>query len=206
MFVKTMPLGVCSANCYIVSGDMKHCAVIDPADDGKKIAEEIKKNGLELSAVLLTHCHYDHIAGLPSLLEHAKQADIYVHSAEKAYLTDTTLNLSPMFGELFTYTGVTHTFSDGDTIAIPGLEFSAMHTPGHTLGSTCFFAEKSIFSGDTLFALTIGRTDFPSGSYSEILKSLKKLKNLDENYTVYPGHNASTTLDYEKKYNEYLQL
>ena len=111
-----------------------------------------------------------------------------------------------MFGENFIYNGDVITVIDGDRINEAGIDFTVIHTPGHTLGSSCFITDNCIFSGDTLFASTIGRTDFPMGSFETILESLNKLKQLEGNYNVYPGHNAATTLEREKKYNEYMQL
>ena len=206
MFIKTLYLGVCMTNCYIVSGDNKNCIVIDPASDGDIICSEISKNQLELTAIFLTHGHFDHIYAIPYLIEKYPEARVYVHKDEEKYLKDTSLNLSPMFGENFVYTGTVKCLTDGDIVTECGLEFSVMHTPGHTEGSVCYIAEDSIFSGDTLFASTVGRTDFPLGSFPTLLSSLKKLKALEKDYNVYPGHNAATTLNREKRFNEYMQL
>lgn len=206
MFIRTLYLGPCMTNCYIVSGDKNHCIVIDPASDGDIIYNEITKNGLELTAIFLTHGHFDHIYAIPYLINTFPDAKVYVHKDEEKYLKNTSLNLSPMFGENFVYTGKINCISDGDILSECGLEFNVIHTPGHTEGSVCYITDDSIFSGDTLFASTVGRTDFPLGSFPTLLKSLKKIKQLKKDYNIYPGHNAATTLNIEKKYNEYLQF
>ena len=193
-------------NCYIVSSDNKNCVIIDPASDADIILSETEKLGLSPFAVLLTHGHFDHIYALPGLCKMYPGIKVYIHKDEEQYLRNINLNLSPLFGENFIYSGDVITITDGDRITEAGITFEVMHTPGHTLGSTCYITENNIFSGDTLFASTIGRTDFPMGSFETILNSLKKLKNLIGDYNVYPGHNAATTLEREKKYNEYMQL
>jgi glyoxylase-like metal-dependent hydrolase (beta-lactamase superfamily II) len=193
-------------NCYIVSGDNKNCVIIDPASDGNIITSEIEKLSFTPSAILLTHGHFDHIYALPELCKKYPNIKVYIHKDEVQYLRNTSLNLSPMFGENFVYTGNVNTVNDGDTINEASITFSVMHTPGHTLGSCCYITVNSVFSGDTLFASTIGRTDFPMGDFEAILKSLDKIKKLDGDYNIYPGHNAATTLEREKKYNEYMKL
>ena len=206
MYIKTLYLGTCITNCYIVSKDNKNCVVIDPASDGSEIISEIKKSDFSLSAIILTHGHIDHIYALPDLCREYPNIKVYIHKDEEQYLRNANLNLSPMFGEKFIYNGDVKTVIDGDRINEAGIDFTVIHTPGHTLGSSCFITDNCIFSGDTLFASTIGRTDFPMGSFETILESLNKLKQLEGNYNVYPGHNAATTLEREKKYNEYMQL
>ena len=206
MFIKTLYLGACMTNCYIVSNDNKTCIVIDPASNGDTIINEINKNNFTLSAIFLTHGHFDHIYAIPDLISSYPDAKIYLHKDEEKYLRNTSLNLSPLFGENFIYTGKVTCISDKDVLSESGLDFEVMHTPGHTEGSVCYITGDCIFSGDTLFASTIGRTDFPLGSFSTLISSLKKLKSLDKNYNIYPGHNASTTLNREKKYNEYMQF
>lgn len=206
MFIKSLYLGVCMTNCYIVSGDNQSCIVIDPASDAEIICNEIAKYNFKLSAIFLTHGHFDHIYAIPELINKFPNAKIYLHKDEEKYLKDTSLNLSPMFGENFVYTGKVTCVTDGDILSECGLKFKVMHTPGHTEGSVCYITEDSIFSGDTLFASTVGRTDFPLGSFPTLLSSLNKLKALEKDYNIYPGHNAATTLNSEKKFNEYLQI
>ena len=204
MYIKALYLGTCMTNCYIVSGDNKNCVIIDPASDGNIITSEIEKLSFTPSAILLTHGHFDHIYALPELCKKYPNIKVYIHKDEVQYLRNTSLNLSPMFGENFVYTGNVNTVNDGDTINEASITFSVMHTPGHTLGSCCYITVNSVFSGDTLFASTIGRTDFPMGDFEAILKSLDKIKKLDGDYNIYPGHNAATTLERERKTNPYL--
>ncbi len=206
MIIKTLYLGACMTNCYIVSGDNSSCVIIDPACNGNIIVSETENLSLNPVAILLTHGHFDHIYAIPELIKKYPDIKIYVHKDEVQYLRNSSLNLSPIFGENFVYSGEVNSLSDNDTIVEAGLTFKVMHTPGHTLGSVCYLTENVIFSGDTLFASTIGRTDFPNGSFETILKSLQKLKRLENDYTVYPGHNATTTLSREKKYNEYMLI
>ncbi len=209
MQIHTLILGMCMTNCYIVSADGTHCVMIDPASDADRIIAEIEKHAYTPDAIFLTHAHFDHIYALPELLSRY-DIPVYLHKNDVPFLTDMRLNLSQsLFYTPFVFTEEVHALSDGDTLHAGGTDFSVLHTPGHTPGSVCFIndAEKIIFSGDTLFASTVGRTDFPGGDTATLLKSLKKLSALGDtaDYAVYPGHNAATTLSREKRYNEYLQ-
>ena len=209
MTVKTFILGMCMTNCYIVSDDVGNCVVIDPADNASDIYRYITSNALELKAILLTHGHFDHIYALTDLVSINKNPDlpVYIHINDAHFLTDVNFNLSDsLFETYYTYNEKVITVTDGESIDVSGMTFKVMHTPGHTPGSVCYITEDKIFSGDTLFASTIGRTDFPGGDYPTILKSLKKFKALSGDYSIFPGHNAQTTLNREKMYNEYMQL
>lgn len=193
-------------NTYIVSDSTKKCVIIDPAGNSKTIMQELSALNLTPKAVLLTHGHYDHISALSDIAEQYVNLPVYIHKSEVPYLADSNFNLSvPLCGEVYTFNGNVKEVENGTVIKIGTLEFKVLHTPGHTPGSVCYITEDSIFSGDTLFASTVGRTDFPGGSYPTLLASLKKLKALDKDYNIYPGHNAATTLNREKTYNEYMQ-
>lgn len=207
MKIHTLYLGPCITNCYIVSSKSK-CVIIDPASDADKIISHIDKSSLSLDAILLTHGHFDHIYAIPELLSrYGNDIPVYIHSEDIPYLYDVNLNLSlPLFGVDFTCTANTISVQNNSVIHAADLTFTAIHTPGHTPGSVCYICENTIFSGDTLFASTVGRTDFTGGDFPTLLKSLNFFKSIKGIYDIYPGHNASTTLERELKYNEYLQM
>ena len=206
MEIHTYTLGAYQTNCYIVSGDGKKCVVIDPADNGEAIYKKAKSFGYEVEAVFLTHAHFDHILGLDKLVSLAGGVPVYLHKDEVKYLTDAYFNLSEeICGIPYTYSENLKTVCGGDSINAAGTVFSVIHTPGHTDGSVCYRSGNVIFTGDTLFAGSIGRTDFPTGNYAVLISSLKKLKNIEEDCDIYSGHGRSTTLNHEKQFNEYLQ-
>lgn len=204
MRVKTVVTGVTGENAYIAFQEGRQDAVlIDPGDDAAAIAAELEKSGLKPTHILLTHGHYDHIGAAEALRE-KYGARVAVHSADAEMLMDVEKNV-PITGR---DTGLNAPadilIADGEKLLAAGMEFVVMHTPGHTPGSVCYIVEDTLFAGDTLFCGSIGRTDFPGGSWDEMHSSLGRLNHLEEDYRVYPGHGESTTLDAEKRENPYL--
>lgn len=206
-----MVLGVCQTNCYFVyrTGNPE-AIVIDPADNGDKIANALERNGFQVAGVLLTHGHFDHIMGCEALLDAvnanaAEPVKVYANEAEKELLQDACLNLSKSMQEPCTLEADVYV-KDGDEITIAGMTCKVISTPGHTTGGTCYYFEEGGFvvCGDTLFAESVGRTDFPTGSMSTLVRSIKeKLFILPEETLAYPGHGDSTTIGHEKKYNPF---
>ena len=192
--IETLTLGAYGTNCYIVhDGASKTCCVIDPGYTPEKVLDEVRSLGLTVEAILLTHGHFDHVGGV---------REIAVETGCRVYLCADDLSLPPQMtaGSLY----YTDTYGEGDTLHLAGLTISVIHTPGHTPGSVCLLIEDAMFCGDTLFAGSCGRTDFPGGSGADMRASLRRLSCLAADYRVYPGHGAPTTLAEEKQYNPYL--
>ena len=195
MNLVTMPLGSYQTNCYLVWGENSDtCVVIDPGFEPETVLLKCKQLGKKIEAILLTHGHFDHVGGVK---------EIAVTTGCRVYICAQELGMPQQWtGGVLSYT---HTYGEGDKVELAGLSFRVLHTPGHTPGSVCLMAEDRIFSGDTLFQSSCGRTDLPGGSWSEITKSLKRLAALEADYTVYPGHGPATTLKEEKMYNPYMR-
>lgn len=205
-------VGMVQTNCYIVINDEnKECFIIDPGAAGIQLAEIIKQDNLKPVAILLTHGHFDHAGGAADL---AKEFDIkiYVHEAEEDTLHDPQKNVSWMVGEKESYDADVF-LNDEEIITLAGFEIKVLHTPGHTEGGCCYYIseEDVVFTGDTLFAQSVGRTDFPGGSMSQIVRSIReklmtlnKAGNLETDIMVYPGHNDPTTIETERMENPYL--
>ena len=193
--IKTLALGAYQTNTYLVwEENSPTCVVIDPGYEPDTILDEAKKLGKEITAVLLTHGHFDHVGGVRELAAETG-CPVYLHEAE--------LSMPPQMtaGPLF----YTNTYGEGDFVEAAGLSFKVLHTPGHTPGSICLLCENAMFSGDTLFWGSCGRTDLPGGSWATIRKSLLRLADLSGDYDVYPGHGDATTLSFERKMNPYMQ-
>jgi glyoxylase-like metal-dependent hydrolase (beta-lactamase superfamily II) len=201
-----MVIGVCATNCYFVYREgSKECVVIDAPDKGKEIASTLKKHGFEVSAVLLTHGHFDHIWGA-SELRNATSAKIYALDKEQPLMEDSTLNVSADCGRPATLK-VNRYLRDGEEIELAGIKFKVIATPGHTAGSCCFYVEEAglLVAGDTLFRESVGRTDLPTGSGATLERSvMEKLFVLPDETLVYPGHGDETDIGHEKKYNPFL--
>lgn len=190
----TLPLGDYQTNCYLVYDDNKSCAVIDPGYEAETILRKAQQEGLSIRAILLTHGHFDHVGAVKAI---ARKTGCVVWLHEKELLLPPFLSAGELYHTDF-YAG------DGSTVTVGDLSFEVLETPGHTMGSVCLKCEKVIFSGDTLFSGSCGRTDL-GGSMSMILMSLKRLASLPGDFTVCPGHGEATTLDNERRYNPYMR-
>ena len=205
MKITRMPVGMIRANCYIIESDSKNAAAVDPGDEFEKIDAFLTENSLTLKKILLTHGHFDHIGAVAQLQE-KYGAEVYVHADDAVMLTDRRKSLADdmpyyVYRPVEEYT----TIDEGDKIELDELCFEVLHTPGHTKGGVCFRCGNALFTGDTLFKMSMGRTDFPGGSLKEIFLSLGRLGKIKENLEVYPGHNETSTLDYERKNNVYMK-
>ncbi len=206
MSVKRISVGDLGTNCYLYCDEATgRCAIIDPGDYDDYLEKAIEKFGRDkFDYILLTHCHFDHVAGVSKVKE-LTGAKIAIFISDAPGLRDMFVNLSAPFtgrGEVFPKPDAE--LIDREKIKVGQTEFTVMHTPGHTVGSCCFITDGIIFSGDTLFRMSAGRTDFPGGSASELRRSLQRLAELEGDYQVYPGHEDPTTLAYERKYNLYM--
>ena len=189
-----LALGLYQTNTYIIHDEASQaCCVIDPGYEASAILREVDRLDLQVEAVLLTHGHFDHVGAVKDIVA---ETDCHV------YICEADLSLPPMFtnGKLY----YSHTYGEGDTLHLAGLELSVLHTPGHTPGSVCLVCQNTMFSGDTLFEGSCGRTDI-GGSWPQIQASLARLAKLETDYIVYPGHGGSTTLAAEKRYNPYMR-
>ncbi len=205
--IKIISAGMFAVNSYIVISDSGNAVLIDAPEGAERILSEIGKNGAVLKKILLTHGHCDHIDSLAEIAEKTG-AEVFIHKYDAPKLTDDYENLSEYFS-VYLDAPAKHfenanAVSDGDIIEQDELKFRVLHTPGHTSGSVCYIIDDVMFSGDTLFHDSIGRTDMPDGNYSVLAKSLEMLTEIQENYRVLPGHNEETELKREKDHNPFL--
>ena len=190
-----MALGAYQTNCYILYSEQSdRCVVIDPGYEPERILAETARLGKTIEAVLLTHGHFDHVGAVRTLVA---ETDCQVYLHEKDLSMPTQMTAGPLY-----YTDL---YREGSLLDLAGLKIRVIHTPGHTEGSVCLLVDDAMYSGDTLFEGSCGRTDLPGGNWATILQSLKRLAGMEKNYAVYPGHGPSTTLDDEKKWNPYMR-
>lgn len=207
MKIEQYVIGMIGTNCYVVSNEeTKECFLVDPAVCPEWLVAKIRDQGLQLKAILLTHGHFDHIMGIDGFLD-AFPVPVYVHEKEQLLLNDAEYNCSANYGKGYTFSKAV-SVQDGDILEIAGMKSRVIYTPGHTIGGCCYYleAEHVLFSGDTLFCTSVGRTDLPTGSTSRLLRSVReKLMVLPDETKVYPGHEEETTIGYEREYNPYLR-
>ena len=204
MDITTLHLGGLATNCYIISCGNGGAVVIDIGDGAEKLIAKLAELNLTVIAILLTHGHYDHVAGVEKI-RLAYHCPVYIHEADEKMLRSGDANLAwQLTDKSFLPVQSYELLRDGDSLKIGDLEFRVMHTPGHTSGGVCYFVNDSIFTGDTLFAGSIGRIDL-GGNAEQMRESLHKLGKIEGNYNIYPGHFDSTTLAWERDHNPYLR-
>ncbi len=199
MKIKVLPVGELGTNCYILEDEAsKLAAVIDPGDEAGRILAQVKEDGVQVKYILLTHGHYDHTTAVPELHEALPQAEIYIHQADSHGAGGRLFPLASQVDDLLLY-------DEGDTLKLGDLTIQVMNTPGHSLGSVVLKVEDVLFTGDTLFAGSCGRTDLRGGDYGQMLASLKRLALLEGDFHVLPGHDVASTLERERQTNYYMK-
>ena len=206
MKVEKFVTGIISTNCYLaINEETKQAVVIDPAACPSYLMSHIKSEGLKVEAILLTHGHFDHIMGIDGFLSEF-DVPVYVHEEDADAMEDPVLNQSSTYTSGYTF-GKARYLRDRQTLELAGYTFQVIHTPGHTKGGCCYYvaSEDVLFSGDTLFQNSVGRTDFVNSSTSDLVHSVReKLFLLPDDTIVYPGHMGETKIGHEKKYNPYV--
>ena len=194
--------GLLDENSYVLTDEETGIsAVVDP--DLTHHTPKYLSENYNIKLILLTHCHFDHVYSAEEL-RNLTHAEIVIHELDADGLLDGNVNLSAMMGGSVISFSADRKVTDGEEIELGNTKIKVVHTPGHTKGSVCYLTEDVLFSGDTLFSGSVGRTDFPTGSFSDMMKSMQTLMVLEGDFTVYPGHGSSTKLSSEKKYNPYM--
>lgn len=200
--VKSACIGRLGNNCYLLTdAESGKSALVDCTDASEEMLDLIGNADLEY--ILLTHGHFDHIGGVKEIKDKFN-AEIVISNEDAGMLSSSRLSLAAFCGAYHNNADADITVGDGDIIKLGNTEIKVIATPGHTKGGVCYIADDVIFTGDTLFFCSCGRTDFPGGSFSEIKESLNLLASFDKNYKLYPGHDRETTLDFEKQNNPYM--
>lgn len=203
--IRICPLAPLGTNCYIIKAENGDAAVMDPTSFGPALRRALEEEGIsELKYIFLTHGHFDHITGADKLRT-AFGGKIAIHRLDAPCLESSNESRAADFGYPFKAFKEDIILDDGDKLSFGDGEIEVIHTPGHTVGSVCFKMGDSLFTGDTLFRLSIGRTDFPGGNMLEMMSSLRRLKAIEGSYRIYPGHDRASDLDYEKAFNPYMK-
>lgn len=204
--IEGRPMGAMGANCYLYACmESKKAAIIDPGAEGKKIYNWVAEKGLKVDYILLTHGHVDHIGAVDELKSLFGDISVGIHAGDAEMLTDAKKNLSSYLGSIVVLQSADFLLQDGQELSVGKKRLKVIATPGHSPGCVCFLTDEGLFSGDTLFAGSIGRTDFPGGSLDQLLKGVKeKLLVLPESTKVFPGHGEDTTIGEEKRDNPFL--
>lgn len=203
MIMKRLPTGMFSSNCYIIGGNGEGI-LIDSGVNGGEIVDAAEKLCLSIKYIILTHAHIDHICSMDEIREKLG-AKVALHEADIAGLSDPRLNVSMLIGLDKTFKDPDILLKHGDVIEAGGIKFEIIHTPGHTPGSICIKAGSMVFTGDTLFRMSIGRTDLGNGDEKTLIASIRsRLMVLDDENIIYPGHGTSTTIGYERKNNPFV--
>ena len=202
-----MPSGALGVNTYLaVDEGTKEGFIVDPGGHNPKLTEKVKSEGVDIKYIILTHGHSDHICGVNDHMKDFPDAKVVAYEAERPMLEDARLNQSTMFGTPQTVSADIWV-KDGDELKLGDHTLKFMHTPGHTPGGMCVYIadEHVLFSGDTLFCQSIGRTDFPGGSFRDLADAVhNKLFVLPDDTTVLPGHMGATTIGFEKGNNPFV--
>ena len=205
MIIKHVIVGWLQTNCYILGDEQtRTCAIIDPGQKADKILEAVQELGYEVKMILLTHGHYDHVMAVPQIVK-VTGAKVYIHKKDEWLLNCEEVLRYGTRAEGYTVPQVDGYLEEGQILKLGSLDIKVLHTPGHTAGCCTFLCGDAMFSGDTLFQECCGRTDLETGSLEEILKSLKRLAQLEGNFRVLPGHEGFSSLDYERQYNPYIR-
>lgn len=206
MKIEKFVIGIVSTNCYLVENEeTKECFVVDPAACPTELVSHMKNQGLKPVGIVLTHGHFDHILGIDGFLKEFP-VPVYAHEEEGNLLNDPSLNASAIYGGGYTFSNAQY-LKDGQRITLAGMGLEVRHTPGHTPGGCCYYMWEQgvLFSGDTLFLGSVGRTDLPLGDSDLLIGSIKeRLMELPQETRVYPGHSGETTIGHEKKHNSFL--
>lgn len=197
MKIQMMHVGELGTNCYLLEDEAtRAAAIVDPGGAGDQVLAQARAQGMEVKLILLTHAHFDHTGGVAALHKALPEVPVYLHPADAALLGT---QVFPAIG------APTAPYGEGDTLKLGELTLTVLHTPGHTPGGVCLLVGDALFTGDTLFQGSMGRTDFAGGSYEELMASLRRLGRLEGDFHVLPGHMGTTTLEAERRSNYYMQ-